>query len=78
MQLHTAILYKHLAVWFCSHLPFVRVIICSICSNKANVKLNAYYYALDVSRFEVLTLIWLGRKRGMMQKGECGWRMSRG
>lgn len=44
----------------------------SICANKANLNLNVSYYALDVSMFEVLTLMWVGRERGMRQRRSVG------
>lgn len=48
------------------------VIICSVNANEANINLNVSYYALDVSLFEVLSLMWLGRERGMMQTRSVG------
>ena len=40
--------------------------------NDASINLNLSYYAFDVSMFEVLTLMWLGRERGMMQRWSVG------
>lgn len=64
-----------IGIWFvvfCSHLPFVRVTTCSVCANEANIHLNVAYYTLDVRMFEVLTLMWVGRERGMMQRRSVG------
>lgn len=54
----------------------MRVIICSVRANEANINLNVSYYALDVSMFEVLTVGRRGRRDEAEE--ECGWRMCRG
>lgn len=59
--------------FFCiPHLSVLKVIIYSEWPNEANITLNAVNYALDVGTFEVLTLMWVGRERGMRQGRSVG------
>lgn len=57
--------------WAWIGLP-VKVILCSVCANEANINLNVSHYALDVSMLEVLTLMWVGRERGTRQRRSVG------
>lgn len=50
----------------------MRAIICSVRINEGNINLNVSYYALDVSMFEVLTLVWVEKEGGMRQRRSVG------
>lgn len=64
--------WAQIGLLLCSHLPFAKVIICSVHANEANINLNVSYYALDVSVFETLALMWVGREREMRQRRSVG------